>query len=158
MSGSVTAPQVLRLVYGDSTPVDRRNAAGSTAAQPVWTENQSAAKLSPTDARWALAVRTSQVLEGGRVAMLAPDKRRTLVRLAGQMGLRDFDAALVIAIVQDAARLGEPLTRSAQDRLAMIRPATPRAHADFVEFFGMFTLAAVLGGFFFSLFRVWLLG
>jgi len=124
--------------------------------QPVWAENQSAAKLSAMDARWVLAARTSQVLEGGRAGLLAPDKRRLLVRLGSAMGLRAFDSALVIAIAQDAARAGEPLTRSAQDRLAMVRPASNSDKVRRLEVLGLLIAAFFLGGFFFTLIRVWL--
>lgn len=158
MSGTVTTPRVLRLVGADAVPWAQMMPQRNAPAQPAWAENQSAAKLSPMDARWALAVRVSQMLDGGRVALLAPNKRRTLVRLAEQMGLRTFDAALVIAIVQDAARAGEPLTRSAQDRLAMVRPAAESSKSDAFEVVAMLTAAAFLGALFFSIMRVWLLG
>ncbi len=154
MSGTATAPRILRLVGDHSEPA--APASPRTASQPVWAENQSAAKLSAIDARWVLAARTSQSLEGGRAALLTPDKRRLLVRLGNAMGLRAFDAALVIAIAQDAARAGEPLTRSAQDRLAMVRPATNTDRVRRLEVLGLMTAAFFLGGLFFSIIRAWL--
>jgi hypothetical protein len=135
-------------------PADR--VAPRTPSQPVWAENQSAAKLSAMDARWILAARTSQSLEGGRAALLTPDKRRLLVRLGHAMGLRAFDAALVIAIAQDAARAGEPLTRSAQERLAMVRPANTSDRLRRFEVIGLMTAAFFLGGLYFAIIRVWL--
>src|SRR5438552_15296237 len=79
--------------------------------------------LAATDARWVLAARAAGLVQGGRAALLAPDHRRRLQALAAGMGLRDFDAALVIAIVQDAARAGlDPLGRTTQERLTLIRP------------------------------------
>lgn len=79
--------------------------------------------MSPFDARWVLAVRIVQSLDGGRQAILPPDRRENLVRLATRLGLREFDANLVIAIVQDEARTGhEPLSASLVDRLRLVRP------------------------------------
>jgi hypothetical protein len=97
------------------------------------------------------------MLEGGRTALLTPDRRRRLVTLATKMGLRPFDAALIIAIVQDAARAGEPLTGEAQDRLAMIRPAREPVSETF-DIGILLLLSGFLGAFLFSAMRVWLLG
>jgi hypothetical protein len=78
-----------------------------------------------TDPRWVLAVRTAQWLQGGRAAILTPEHRRRILGLAQHIGLRPFDASLVIAIVQDAVRCGqEPLGRAAEARLSMIRTAS----------------------------------
>jgi hypothetical protein len=85
-------------------------------------ENRAAATLAATDARWVLAVRTASLLEGGRAAVLAPERRRRLLALASQLGLRPFDANLVIAIVQDGARSGEgPLGHDVAGRLTLVR-------------------------------------
>lgn len=65
-------------------------------------------------------------LEGGKAALLRPEKRRSLLIAARTLGLRDFDANLVIAIVQDGVRSGEGgLSRNVEDRLALIKPASP---------------------------------
>lgn len=95
-------------------------------------ENIAAAGLSATDARWVLAVRVAESLEGGRAAVLTPEKRRRLVALATRMGLRPFDANLVIAIVQDSARSGErPTGPEVAGRLSLIpAPAAVPAEAD----------------------------
>jgi hypothetical protein len=89
-------------------------------AEPVrlkWSENEAAA-----DPRWVLAMRTAGLLEGGRAALLTPERRRRLTSLASRMGVRPFDAALVIAVVQDAARAGmDPLGPEAESRLWLIR-------------------------------------
>lgn len=76
--------------------------------------------------------------------MLTPDRRRRLVRLATRVGLREFDANLIIAIVQDEARTGEAQPRTgppglptdgiaARDamarRIAMVRPVRRRTYA-----------------------------
>lgn len=99
---------------------------GNTDARRVWavaSENIAAAGLAATDARWVLALRVAETLEGGRAAILRPDRRERLLRIASTMGLRAFDANLVIAIVQDAARSGDaPLGRATEQRLALVRP------------------------------------
>jgi hypothetical protein len=104
-------------------------------------ENARAAELPADDARLVLAIRVRDALDGGRAAILAPDKRRDLVGSASRLGLKPFDANLIIAIVQDAARRGEPPTAGdAAGRLAMVRtdgsraiprrtPSRDRAHA-----------------------------
>ena len=56
-----------------------------------------------TDPRWVLAVRTAEKLDG---IVLPPERRDRLIRLGKVMGLSQFDANLVIAIVQDQARRG----------------------------------------------------
>lgn len=124
MSGAATNPRVLRLVNADALPVSRPRhapAQAHTRDEPI-----DGARLDAMDARWVLAVRTTMALEGGQAAILPPDDRRKLVALAMKMGLRTFDAAIVIAIAQDAARTGEALSGpgGAQSRLAMVRPAS----------------------------------
>ena len=82
--------------------------------------------LEPTDPRWVLAVRAAYMIQGGRAAILRPGDRRHLHRLASYMGIRPFDANLIIAIVQDAARSGDAssarvrLGPEAAERLAML--------------------------------------
>jgi hypothetical protein len=96
------------------------------AASRVSRENAAASRLCSSDARWVLAVRTAQALEGGKLAMLRPERRRELVAMATRVGLRDFDANLVIAIVQDGARSGEgALGDEIVGRLGMLRAASP---------------------------------
>ena len=46
-------------------------------------------------------------LQGGRAAIVTPDARDALVVRARGLGLREFDAHLIIATVQEAARRGE---------------------------------------------------
>ena len=88
--------------------------------------------LTPTDPRWVLAVRVAYTIQGGRAAILRPADRRHLHRLAAYLGLRPFDANLVIAIVQDAARSGDAASARVRlgpevaDRLAMLASAEPK--------------------------------
>ena len=122
MSTSQSNQPALRLVNAGvvprATPLRSRNPTQAIAA-----ENRSAATLSASDARWVLAARTASVLEGGRAAVLPPERRRRLVSLATNLGLRPFDANLVIAIVQDAARTGQgPLGPAVAERLLLVRP------------------------------------
>ncbi|MFG0252816.1 MAG: hypothetical protein ACF8NJ_08090 [Phycisphaerales bacterium JB038] len=85
-----------------ASPKDRR----AEAYERIARENQAAARteLDPADPRWVLAVRVAQALEG---AQLRPERREKLLKLATHLGLRAFDANLVIALVQDRARRGE---------------------------------------------------
>ena len=90
----------------------------------VAAENRAAAGMAATDSRWVFAVAVSQTLEGGRAGILSPEKRRRLVVSAQEIGLRPFDANLIIAIVQDSVRTGEPpLSTSVEDRVMLVRPA-----------------------------------
>ncbi|HHN78372.1 MAG TPA: hypothetical protein ENK11_06855 [Phycisphaerales bacterium] len=82
--------------------------------------------MSRNDPRWVFAARVASQLEGGQAAVLRPERRERLVKTARLLGLRPFDAALVIALVQDAARRGEArpgypaLTRDVLSRLETI--------------------------------------
>lgn len=104
----------LRLVGGPAVD-PRADAARASEAMPsprearqrIARENASAAMLPPDDARWMFAQEVASRLEGGRAALLRPADRRELVEVAGRLGVRAFDANLVIALVQDAARRGE---------------------------------------------------
>ncbi len=69
-----------------------------------------------------------------RAGVLAPERRRKIIGLATRLGLRAFDANLVIAIVQDGCRSGEgALSREVSDRLAMVRPPEPPRGANWRE-------------------------
>lgn len=130
MSHVLSDRLVLRLVAG-SVP----GSAAAAALPPA---------LQPDDPRWALAVRAASLLEGGRAAILTADRRRALMSLAAAMGLRPFDAALVIAIVQDAARTGRHPFASTDvaARLALLPPA----RADDVRPARFMFAAALLAG------------
>ena len=73
-------------------------------------------ELDPTDPRLRLAVQTRAHLQG---AAISPERRERLLRLATRIGIRTFDANLVIAIVQDEARRGASADRL-EDRLRVI--------------------------------------
>ena len=70
-------------------------------------ENRMAAgapDLHPASPHLAFAASIARALEG---SMLTPERRESLVLEAQSLGLRAFDANLVIAVVQDRARRGE---------------------------------------------------
>ena len=99
-----------------------------------------------------LALRTAVTLTGGVAAILTPDKRRSLETIARRLGLRPFDAALVFAIVQDAARRGDSIadrgsSPAVVERLRLVRPADP---ADSGDPFWCAAAAAVLSVVFFA--------
>jgi hypothetical protein len=95
-----------------------------SAAWRIRSENRAAARIDPRDARWVVAVSAARSIEGGLAAILPPDRRRRLISMAVALGLREFDANLVIAIVQDAARAGLPaLGRTTEERLGLVKAA-----------------------------------
>lgn len=88
-------------------------------------EVKAAATLAPSDARRILALRVMESLEGGRAAILRPEARHQILSIATTLGLRAFDANLVIAIVQDGARRGEVgLDGDAEGRLQLVGGGT----------------------------------
>ena len=82
-------------------PLDDEN---QRIKQRIIEESRKAAlnpQLNPADPRWTLATQTQKELVG---CAINPTKRSNLLRLATNIGLRQFDANLIIAIVQDQAR------------------------------------------------------
>lgn len=81
--------------------------------------------LGKDDALQILALRTAECLDGGRAAILRPERRRRLLRIANLLGVGQFDANLVFAIVQDNARRGLPGAVAQSDpRLEVLGPRT----------------------------------
>ncbi|QOJ01756.1 MAG: hypothetical protein HRU70_15225 [Phycisphaeraceae bacterium] len=109
----------LRLVNPGGTP-DR------TPASRVEAENALAAALPAADARAIFASDVAGRLGVG--AMLRPADRRSLIARAVGMGFREFDANLVIAIVQDRSRRGVHGAAGDDARLSLIAPANPHPH------------------------------
>jgi hypothetical protein len=128
MSAVSTRPHVLKLANGaprGATPVVNRRIVPVQAARVAQFLTTT---IAPTDPRWVLAARAALSLSGGRAAILIPEKRRALDACARRLGLRPFDASLIIAIVQDAVRRGEWLPDRGQGpavaaRLSLVRPA-----------------------------------
>lgn len=135
MPRRVAAQQAtLRLADEDTLAVDQ------AAAAPPRIRDYS-------DARWVLAVRVSEQLEG---SILPPNKREQLVRLGKVLGLTAFDANLVIAIVQDQARRGYPADHCAaasEPQLRMITPAQPRGWFGRLAHSRMALIVGLIGGF-----------
>jgi hypothetical protein len=134
----------LRLVHpsGDigssSSPNVSNEASVLTPPQPI---------RDSSDARWVLAVRTAEQLEG---PILPPDRREQLVKLGKVLGLTAFDANLVIAIVQDQARRGYPASHcptAAEGQLRMIPPAVSRGWVSRVTTGRVGLIATLLLGF-----------
>ena len=86
----------------------------------VASENIAASQLSIEldDPRWMLAAIAYAKLQDGP---LTPETRDALIRKATRLGLRPFDASLIIAIAQDQARHGRALEH-AEPTLRLIRP------------------------------------
>jgi hypothetical protein len=78
--------------------------------------------LDPTDPRWAIACATRDALQG---SVLTYENRRKVMLLAQRVGIRPFDANLIVAIVQDRARRGEPI-EDAADALSVIPKPSAR--------------------------------
>jgi len=76
-------------------------------ARQVQRANRASAQLGEDDVRRIFAARVAESIEGGRAALLPLEKRMRLLETARRLGIRPFDASLVIAIAQDAARRGE---------------------------------------------------
>jgi len=90
--------------------------------------NRESARLSHEDVRRIFALEVASSLQGGRAALLTPERRRRLLARAGQLGLRPFDASLVIAVTQDNARRGaHPSALRDDARLDLVgAPEQPR--------------------------------
>lgn len=156
MTAHFTEP-TLRLVNteGDSplrlsTPGNMRIVSGrplkphERAAERVAAENAAASGMSALDPRWIVAVQTFRDLDGGRAAVLTPEKRRRLVCTGKRLGLRAFDTNLIIAIVQDGARSGsDPLGYEVVGRLEMLRREPDSGSARAVTVGWMILAAAV---------------
>lgn len=67
------------------------------------------------DARFRFASHVARHLEGGKAAILRPERRDLLVAGAVREGILPFDANLVIALVQDATRRGDLVTPATID-------------------------------------------
>ncbi len=110
----------LRLVGTEAAPPDGRR-------DEVVAENRRAAanpSLAPTDPRWVLAVRAYSQLQG---STLTWDRRQRVLTTARQLGVRPFDANVIIAIVQDQARRGGSLPQAAGTIARIEAPEAPIA-------------------------------
>ena len=90
---------------------------GDSASDLAALENNKKVEISMTDPRWVLAMRVWHELDGD---VLGPERREKLVRMGKTFGLTVFESNLIIAIVQDRARRGEP-PHEALSTLSLIR-------------------------------------
>lgn len=102
--------------------------APSAARREVAAENRLAAMqgFDPRDPLWVLAEQAAASIEGGRAAVLPPERRARLLAAGARLGLRPFDSHLVIAIVQDGARSGERVGEGTGRRLGLLRRESGR--------------------------------
>ncbi len=141
---SVSA-KLVQEVYDQTVPprVDR-GATGSSAGVPTPAAGQAPSAFDP---RWVLAVRVNYALDGGRAAILDPQSRAVLIDLAKLLGLRPFDANLIIAIVQDSKRqTGDGLTPDTRARLGLLPdPARAAARGNIIGYtIGVLLTAAMV--------------
>jgi hypothetical protein len=95
--------------------------------------------FAPGDPRWRFAREVEAALEG---AVLAFEERRRLLSLAQRLGIRAFDANLIVALVQDRARRGEPVETAAAT-IAMV-PVAPNAGQRLGQLFAAAIVVAML--------------
>lgn len=102
-------PGVLRLDFPAASRVHAPAVVAQRveAAAEVESDNRRAATVTTGDACAIMAATVARSLEGGTAAILRPERRRDLVAAAGALGVRPFDANLLIAAVQDRVRRGE---------------------------------------------------
>lgn len=112
----------MRLV-GQHDPATIDAWALSDERSAVQQENISAAgiQIPSLDPRWQLASNAYSQLQEGP---LTPGQRSRLIDQAASMGLRTFDASLIIAIAQDHARTGRPL-QDAAPTLELVKMKKP---------------------------------
>jgi hypothetical protein len=110
-------------------------------------ENHAARHLTVDDLRDVFSARVVNALDGGRAAILRPQVRRDLVAAAVDMGMRPFEANLVIALVQDSARRGDSADSSiARAHLVEVRPVARKARRVWVWVGMTLIMATVLLG------------
>lgn len=126
MSSAASHPR-LRLVGADDGPAHSDWVRSRRTRQAVIRENRRAAQnpaLEPTDPRWVVAARAFSQLQG---STMTPERRQRIMRTAHLLGVRPFDASLIIAIVQDRARRGEGLAEAAATLALVHRPKRARS-------------------------------
>jgi len=144
----------LHLVGADDRRALAAWSAASTAREDVARENRIAAMnpdmqyaMSPTDLRWIFAVRVHRELQG---PILTPERREKLMTLSTRLGLRRFDAGVIISLVQDRARRGEGL-----DEVTGALHMVPQRRAETPHAAGMRLTIAVLCAIAATLFLIW---
>ncbi|MBL8964686.1 MAG: hypothetical protein KF787_02305 [Phycisphaeraceae bacterium] len=151
-------PRVLRLVNAGDGPQTSLLRSGNTpGTRRVVRANREASRLEDDDVRWVFAQQVREALEGGRAAILTPDRRRDLVAAGVRQGLRPFDANLVIAIVQDQAREPDEAVNAAiPPGLRMVR--APRPPAGIPSLAVVAAAILILAGLMVATLVAWLMG
>ena len=132
MSDAIPTPPYLRLVGRndvDERPSLQQLAAERRAEINIQNENRAAAthpEMQSSDPRWVLAARAYSQLQG---SALTPERRQRVLRTAEQLGIRPFDANLIIAIVQDQARRGRGIS-DATTTLSMLGSSEHKERGD----------------------------
>lgn len=111
--------------------------------------------LDPTDPRWVLAVRTASQMEDG---ILTPERRARVMRTAQQLGIRPFDAGMVIAVVQDRLRQRGSLADVAPQLRMISTPVTPKRRVPAMPASLRFLFAAIAAAGLVLLMIRWLVG
>ena len=117
-------PDYLRIAGTGDPQAVRQWQRQKNAQDAIARENQSAAHnpaLDPLDPRWVLAIRAYTQLQG---STLTPERRARVMKTAQHLGLRTFDANLIIAVVQDHARTGLPLEQATGTLSFIKKPAS----------------------------------
>lgn len=122
-SDGVPSPLDTRRRNGLRRPADPASQSRRAVTQSN-VESAYEATLDPNDPRWLVAVETAGQLSG---SLLTFERRRRILALAQRVGVRPFDANLIIAAVQDRARRGEPVA-AAMSTIALTAPAKRRSH------------------------------
>lgn len=116
-------PSLRLVVEGDVRPpeADRTREASSPSRvrRGIARENREVAAMQRDDARLVFAQRVAANIEGGKAAILRPEVRKRLLTESASMGLRSFDANLIIAVAQDAAQRG--VMSDSRDVLGQLR-------------------------------------
>jgi len=147
----VSSPAIQQNLKLVGVPRDSSWSHAQRAKLEVVKENRLAAHangLDPRDPRWILAMQTQARLQG---SMLTADRRQRLMNSAKKLGMRPFEANLVIAIVQDRARIGQPVETSTPT-LRLMREVDPQTTKDaasegnWARWFAAIAGAAALAG------------
>lgn len=153
VDGEVMPPRAEREAYSErsqAAPRSRRTHQASplaTARGEVASENHQAAAMPRDDARLVFAQRVAARLEGGKAAILRPEVRKRLLTEGTLMGLRSFDANMIIAVAQDAAQRGVMTdSRDVLGQLRFVGVADRAASPMRVMFLAVFLATLVVAG------------
>ncbi len=119
----------MRLVGGEDAPAgDVRTEPSARRPRPDQSRREVARanleasvnnELDPRDPRWMVAVEAASKMEG---SLLSFEHRRAVLAFAAKVGVRPFDANLIIAAVQDRARRGEDVEEAMPTVALTARP------------------------------------